>query len=366
MSEEKTVRDKEVKVNVQQQNDLITVVIPVYNVEAYLDRCVESIVKQTYQTLQIVLVDDGSPDKCPEMCDRWAKGNSKIEVIHKQNSGLGLSRNEGLKKAKGAYVCFVDSDDYIHETTIEKLYRRIKEKDSDICYYGCVDVVDGVESAKEPPQKLYHEGKEVQTEFAARLIGNATGENDVLFSGMSACYAFYRVNFLRQNGVEFHSEREKYISEDLIFNLSACSCAERITILPESLYYYVIRLSDSLRSTYRADRFEKSKLMYLKLVEYSEQFGLGESGRHRAEKYLLQTSIACAKMELLTKKIKKEILQTLRTYIKDETLKNIVRQYPIEMLPWKQRLFSLCVRYQSVHGMYVLAYLQNRRLKSVI
>jgi len=347
-------------------NDLITVIVPVYKVEAYLDRCVKSIVDQTYRNLQIILIDDGSPDKCPEMCDKWAKEYVEIEVVHKNNSGLGLSRNDGLKKAKGAYVCFVDSDDYIHATTIKKLYERITENDADICYFGCVDVIDGVESSKEPPQKLFYEGKEVRTEFAAKLIGNAPGENGVLFSGMSACYAFYKVDFLRRNAIEFHSERGKYISEDLMFNLSACACARRVIILPESLYYYVIRRCDSLRSTYRADRFAKSILMYHCLLEFSEQFGLGEDGQRRTEKYLLQATIACAKMELLTIKSKKEIFRSLRTYITNETLQDSVRRYPVAFLPWRQRIFSLCIRFKSVHGMYVLAYLQNRKLKTVI
>ena len=93
--------------------DLISIIIPIYKVEKFLDRCVESVVNQTYSNLEIILVDDGSPDNCPYMCDEWAEKDSRIKVIHKLNGGLSDARNEGLKSSTGKYVGFVDSDDWI-------------------------------------------------------------------------------------------------------------------------------------------------------------------------------------------------------------------------------------------------------------
>lgn len=94
------------------QEPLVSVVVPVYKVEEYLDQCVESVVNQTYRNLEIILVDDGSPDKCPEMCDAWAKKDSRIKVVHKENGGLGDARNAGIAVASGDYLGFVDSDDW--------------------------------------------------------------------------------------------------------------------------------------------------------------------------------------------------------------------------------------------------------------
>ncbi|ELC8400767.1 glycosyltransferase family 2 protein [Clostridium perfringens] len=349
-----------------EKNVLITIVVPIYNVEKYLDRCVNSLVNQSYKNLQIILVDDGSPDKCPKMCDNWAKKDSRIEVIHKLNSGLGFSRNEGLKKAKGKYVCFVDSDDYIHETTIMELYLKIEESKADVCYYGCVDVIDGVESSKKPPKKLLYIGNEVQKEFAANLIGNMPNDSEPLFSGLSACYAFYNTKFIKDNYIKFHSEREQFISEDMIFNLSVCLFANRIVILPKSLYYYVIRRSDSLRSTYRSDRFEKNKIMYLKLIEYSEKFGLDRNGELRAQKYLLQSTIACIKMDVINYKNRKKTIRLLNRYTEDKIIRKILNNYPISMLPFKQRLFCFFLKYKCNRMLYFLAYLQNKKSKLVI
>ena len=107
--------------------DKISIIVPVYKVEAYLDRCVESIVNQTYQNLEIILVDDGSPDTCGAMCDAWAEKDSRIRVIHKPNGGLSDARNAGMEIATGEYIGFVDSDDWIHCEFVATLYAAIKK-----------------------------------------------------------------------------------------------------------------------------------------------------------------------------------------------------------------------------------------------
>lgn len=112
--------------------DLISIIIPIYKVEKFLDRCVESVVNQTYSNLEIILVDDGSPDNCPYMCDEWAEKDSRIKVIHKLNGGLSDARNEGLKSSTGKYVGFVDSDDWIAPEMYERLLQSIIIEHSDI------------------------------------------------------------------------------------------------------------------------------------------------------------------------------------------------------------------------------------------
>lgn len=111
---------------------LVTVVVPVYKVEKYLDRCVESIINQTYRNLEIILVDDGSPDCCPQMCDTWAERDPRIKVIHKENGGLSDARNAGLDVSKGKYIVFVDADDYVEREYITYLYRLIMENQADL------------------------------------------------------------------------------------------------------------------------------------------------------------------------------------------------------------------------------------------
>ena len=119
--------------------DLISVIIPVYNVEKYLERCVSSVLGQTYGNLEVVLVDDGSRDKSGEICDRLADSDSRIKVIHKENGGISSARNMGIDASKGAYIGFIDSDDYISPVMMEKLYTLVKDTDSQIGVTGRIN-----------------------------------------------------------------------------------------------------------------------------------------------------------------------------------------------------------------------------------
>lgn len=96
----------------------VSIVVPIYNVEKYLHRCVNSLIRQTLKDIEIILVDDGSPDNCPKICDEYKNKDIRVKVIHKKNAGLGLARNSGLDEAKGEYVVFVDSDDFIEESAL--------------------------------------------------------------------------------------------------------------------------------------------------------------------------------------------------------------------------------------------------------
>lgn len=111
---------------------MISVIIPVYKVEKYLDCCIESVIQQTYTNLEIILVDDGSPDSCPQKCDEWKQRDSRIKVLHKQNGGLSSARNEGLNIMSGEYVFFIDSDDFIQQNALELLYNEMQKKEADI------------------------------------------------------------------------------------------------------------------------------------------------------------------------------------------------------------------------------------------
>ena len=118
----------------------VSIVIPIYNVEKYLDRCIKSVVNQTYSNLEIILVDDGSTDSSGSLCDLWAKNDKRIYVIHKQNAGLGMARNSGLELSTGEYIFFLDSDDYVDVTLVEKCLKKANEYDADVVIYGRTNV----------------------------------------------------------------------------------------------------------------------------------------------------------------------------------------------------------------------------------
>lgn len=126
-----------------EQKPLISVIVPVYKVEKYLNRCIDSIVNQTYSDLEIILVEDGSPDNCQKICDDWCDKDNRIRTIHKTNEGLSSARNTGLEQAKGEYICFVDSDDWIEKEMVETLYNACKENKTLLSVCGRYIVSNG-------------------------------------------------------------------------------------------------------------------------------------------------------------------------------------------------------------------------------
>ena len=131
-----------------QEKALISLIIPVYKVEKYLEKCIQSVINQTYENLQIILVDDGSPDNCGKICDEYAKKDHRIEVIHKSNGGLSDARNKGLEIAKGEYIGFVDSDYYIEADMYEVLYNLLKQYNADVSICNFYTVSQGKISIK--------------------------------------------------------------------------------------------------------------------------------------------------------------------------------------------------------------------------
>lgn len=149
----------------------ISVIVPIFKVEKYLDQCVESIVKQTYKDLEIILVDDGSPDSCPEICDNWAKKDNRIKVLHKKNGGLSSARNAGLKIAQGDYVSFIDSDDFISEDMFVDLLRVMKsDKRNVIASSPLYNYVDGDISLYQHGTYTYKDGDSFSLERFLRLF----------------------------------------------------------------------------------------------------------------------------------------------------------------------------------------------------
>lgn len=122
---------------------MISVIVPIYLVEKYIDKCINSILKQTYSNLEIILVDDGSPDACPQICENYKQIDNRIRVVHRNNGGLSAARNSGLDIAKGQYISFIDSDDYIFPSMFEKMVNAIESSSSDLCICGIEPIYEG-------------------------------------------------------------------------------------------------------------------------------------------------------------------------------------------------------------------------------
>lgn len=203
--------------------ELISVIVPVYNTEKYLDICVESLVKQTYENIEILLLDDGSTDSCGKKCDDWAKKDARIRCIHKSNEGLSETRNRGLKEAKGQYIAWVDSDDYVDETFLSVLYGQLLTNEADISMCSFYDV----------------QGEELTFEAATRIC-NAIYSADEFMEKIYTVGAFSVVwNKLAKKetyqGVVYPKGRRFEDSASMRTLMGNC---KKIVVCDKPLYFY--------------------------------------------------------------------------------------------------------------------------------
>lgn len=254
-------------------DSLVSIIIPVYNTAKYLDACLESVVNQTYSNLQIILIDDGSTDGISTgMCDLWGKKDNRIQVIHKENEGLGFTRNAGLDVAKGQFVCFLDSDDTLDLDTISYCVKELSLKEADACFYGRkTQHKDGTFTVnKQIPKKLEFIGNEIKSEFAKIYIGRLPEEDNTSYIQASACCAMYNWDVIEKNNIRFLSERE-CLSEDTFFNLQICRYAKKVIILPKDFYNYSYN-ANSLTKSYNPNKINQTKTFFQYLQQYAQYF----------------------------------------------------------------------------------------------
>lgn len=264
-------------------DSLVSVIIPVFNTDKYLESCIESILNQTHQELEIILVDDGSSDNSPKICDDYGKRDNRIKVIHKENEGLGYTRNCGLKYATGTYVSFLDSDDLLEKNTYEFCIQEMERYQADACYFGRKTFSESGEYSVNTniPIKLVYKGREVAEKFSRNYIGWFQYEQTTPYIKESSCCALYRRDIIEKNHIQFPSERV-CLSEDAFFNMDICRNANCVIIIPKDFYFYRYN-PNSLTTKYDAERFKRVVGYYHNLLEYIKKFPEVSDARERVD-----------------------------------------------------------------------------------
>ena len=317
----------------------LSVIIPVYNVEKYLDKCLSSVINQTLHDIEIILVDDQSPDNCPQMCDDYARHDSRIKVVHKENGGLGYARNSGLEIATGEYVTFLDSDDFVDLYTYKHLYNLAKSNAVDVLYYSFRRFTDEAKVVPSDPIdniSLYKDG-EVKELMLDIIASEPSAKVDHKIQ-CSACTAVYRMSIIKEHNVRFHSERE-LISEDMIFNLDYLKYAKSAAYNNGEYYHYRINPT-SLTSTIRTDRIEKHIYFYRYIISNMHLWDIDKDKVVERAKRLfigVSRSSICQILSLNNRSKDKRILfEKIMSY---DIWKEIASSYPIKKLPLYPRLF---------------------------
>lgn len=221
--------------------DLISIVVPIYKVEEYLSRCIQSLINQTYKNLEIILVDDGSPDNCPKMCDDWAKNDNRIKVIHKENGGLSDARNAGLKISTGKYITFVDSDDFVSTNFIQTLYDDLLSTHSDMSMVGFLKFEDGQKIDQEKLESASSiETFEGLEKFRQLYMG--AGVNFVV-----AWNKLYKTSIFKDNNILFPAQK---INEDEFVAHKILASCQKVCYRDAKMYYYLQRSGSIMHQKY--------------------------------------------------------------------------------------------------------------------
>ena len=229
--------------NKKNERPLLSIIIPVYKVEKYLDRCLKTVTNQTYKNLEIILVDDGSPDNCPKMCDDWAKKDKRIRVFHKQNGGVSSARNLGIENATGDYLTFIDSDDTIELETYEKCILELKNNIDTVFFkMNRVHGDETIEKYNEYNLNLLKKNKNNICPFYYRKDGSSNIPNI-----MGSCSrVIFNNKVIKENDLTFN--QKIYYQEDKEFLLRYLLYCNKVSVLDEYLYNYYLYDTSSSRN----------------------------------------------------------------------------------------------------------------------
>lgn len=240
---------------------LVSVIVPIYNVEKYLRRCIDSIIKQTYKTLEIILVNDGSTDKCGKICDAYKSSDARVHVIHKENGGLSDARNHGMDIAKGDYILFIDSDDWIKKDCIQKLIYHAIQKNADVVIskYISVSSEDAVIQNK-------------ACRSSALSLSKVTALSCLLYQKKfttSACGKLYKASIMKKERFPVGK-----LFEDVVTIFKVIESSEQIVLIDDVLYYYFERNDSITKSSFdirKMDYVDACTFLYEYVCNYYPQ-----------------------------------------------------------------------------------------------
>ena len=339
----------------------VSIIVPVYNVEKYLSYCMDSLLNQTLTDIEIILVDDGSPDRCPAMCDEYAKQDHRVKVVHKKNEGLGFARNSGLAIAAGEYIAFVDSDDYVALNAYEKLYKLAIDTKTDVVYFTFQRFNEqGNTCVNAPIRKeiLYNTVEEIRGFILDMIAAEPIAKSGLVFH-CSSCCALYRHEVIKRHELMFKSERE-LIWEDLVFNLDYLLHSSHVMVIPDVFYNYRVN-SSSLTCTVRPDRIDKIYFLYQYLLELLKNNHLGtEDGYSRATRRFIDNSRNSIRTYICSSLSKKEKMQWLKEVASRHYWKEIASSYPYKKLSLMRALHLYLLHKRYCHLLYFFEAIHKR------
>ncbi|SCP96259.1 glycosyltransferase [Anaerobium acetethylicum] len=346
------------------EQDRITIIIPVYNVESYLAECLDSAVGQSWKNTEILLVDDGSTDGSGAICDSYALKDARVRVLHKRNGGVSAARNDALDMATGRFVTFIDSDDWIDPDTCRAAYEAMEEHGADAVLWPYLREMGDKTKKRElfPEDVRIFEGDEgkdsVRDNIQRRMIG-LVGEEllhpDSADSLVSVCMKLYRTSIIRDNGLRFVDLKEIGSSEDALFNLEYFGHVKKCVYINRYLYHYRRTNAASVTTKYRPQLYSQWDRLYDRMEDYIESNHLGESYRTALDNRIALGLIGHGFNELNSGAGTLEQIRKIRYIISRERYQRACRNLDLRYFPIHWKVFFLCGKRKSATGIWILS-----------
>lgn len=343
-------------------NPLVSIIVPTYNVEKYCRTCFDSLINQSLNDIEIILVDDGSTDKSGAICDEYATKDQRIKVIHQKNRGLGLSRNSGLEIATGEYIGFVDSDDCVSTQMFQILYENAHRFVADISYCNYIKFSTGTDinqsSVYENNTECWEDEKAIR-QYMLDRVGMPPKEKEDCRFGASVWCGIFSKKLLDTLSVRFVSERQ-FIAEDMIFDIDVIPHCERIVHTDAELYYYRYN-PNSLTTVYKGDRFEKNVELYHEMERRLAKCFRPDEYFDSLSRYLIKVARIAVMQEgnFIKKNGFTVARRNVRRISSSTELREVLKKYCWRRLPLKYRTICFLQRHKLSVILLLLCRLQS-------
>lgn len=338
---------------------IISIIVPVYNVDRFLRQCLESLVNQTLKEIEIICINDGSKDNSIRILEEYKQRDHRIVIIDKQNEGVSAARNRGIEEARGKYLMFVDSDDWIELTTCHNSLMQIEKENADVVMWSYVREFQNQSIPKKiwDEERLVFEKQEVQDRLHRRMVGILGDELREPENADALCTIWgklYKTDIIKKNHIKFDDIREIGSYEDGLFNLNVFGFVDKVVYINDFLYHYRKFNYNSLTSRYNPKLNEQWLVLFSKMRSYIEKNKLSND-YFKALNNRIALSVLGLGLNILSSDFSNiEKISMLKEILKSELYMGAYRSLEVKRFPMHWRVFYQLAKLRFASGVFIM------------